>query len=520
MSATQTLSSSSQTGFSVVSQPVRMSCEIVTTEARLRQMAPDWQRLNDGGRRGTIFQQWEWVSAYCRAYGPQITLRVAAVYIEHRLIGILALQQRGESLEFLGTPEADYGDILCEEQYAQSVLSLALETILTPPTPWKRGVLKEITADSLIAKHSPELPPSLRRHLQLLYHCPSPVIDLDGPDRMEVLDALMKQDHLKRYDRKMQRSGVFSCRHLDTKEEAHRHLLHFFDQHICRNAMVGRKSRFQDAAPRAYFEALVDHCDPASTVRFSVIEVDGKPITYHFGFQLNGMFTYYSSSFDVNQADNSPGRALLRNLFLYCENPAIREFDFSIGDESYKFHYANRIKDNLLLNIDPAPTGLQSRIRAALRFTAAEIRRRPAIKKVVKQALDKFTSLFAKPPVVPVEAKHDAVIAPPLGIELISADLADLCRIASELTLLPDADRLLEAKRRLKRGDRAYLGEGNIYWAEKPLDLPKKGQSKKTSLVVEAPSPIPTEFYERWPIEMLGCKPVSISWMKRLHLTA
>jgi CelD/BcsL family acetyltransferase involved in cellulose biosynthesis len=519
MRATEVLTAGSRFQATVIGSQT-MSCEIVTSAEGLRELEPEWRRLNNGGLHGTIFQQWDWVAAYCRAYHGQFAPRVAVVNFEGRVIGILPLQQKGEVLEILGTPEADYGDILCEEGYETEVLSLALQTILTPPFRWKRGVLKEIAAYSLIARHFRALPGSVRKHAQLLYHCPSPVIRLDGEDRGDVIDGLMKQEHLKRYDRKMQRSGVFVFRHLESREEARAHLAHFFDQHICRNAMLGRKSRFQERAARDYFEALIDQCDLESVLRFSVIEVDGKPITYHLGFLLNGMLTYYSSSFDVNQTDNSPGRALLRNLFAYCKDADVREFDFSIGDESYKFHYANQVRDNFVLHLDPHPSRPLHRAGAAGRFVAAEIQRRPGIKKNAKQVLNRIAALVAKPASAAAESKPQTLIDVPLNTEMAPADLGDLARMAAELPLLPDGDRLLEAKRRIKRGDRAFISrdfrnQTVIYWAEKsPEPTKKKGKP-----AVEAPA-IPTEFYECWPAELLGCEKVHLSWMKRWNLSA
>ena len=70
---------------------------------------------------------------------------------------------------------------------------------------------------------------------------------------------------------------------------------------------------------------------------------------YHFGFLLDGKYTWYTPTFDPELSAYSPGEVLLRRLFLSFSSDHVREFDFTIGDEAYKKRYANRINKNYTL---------------------------------------------------------------------------------------------------------------------------------------------------------------------------
>ena len=53
-------------------------------------------------------------------------------------------------------------------------------------------------------------------------------------------------------------------------------------------------------------------------LQFSVVEFDGAPIAFHFGFDYGGCVTWYKPSFEVRYAEHSPGLLLTRQLIEDC----------------------------------------------------------------------------------------------------------------------------------------------------------------------------------------------------------
>jgi CelD/BcsL family acetyltransferase involved in cellulose biosynthesis len=84
-----------------------------------------------------------------------------------------------------------------------------------------------------------------------------------------------------------------------------------------------------------------------------VLELDGRPLAWYFGFQVNGKFLLYQHTFDLDASAYTPGELLLWNLFEYARDHVAREFDFGNGDEPYKNRFANHSRETFSLYIEP-----------------------------------------------------------------------------------------------------------------------------------------------------------------------
>ena len=96
-----------------------MHCEIVTQFERLEEFAPMWQMWAESDPRTEFFQCWSWASAFWTAYGGSMSLFTPVVHQGNKPIGILPLVCSGRTLQFLGAPDSDYNDILCQEDDAE-----------------------------------------------------------------------------------------------------------------------------------------------------------------------------------------------------------------------------------------------------------------------------------------------------------------------------------------------------------------------------------------------------------------
>ncbi len=50
---------------------------------------------------------------------------------------------------------------------------------------------------------------------------------------------------------------------------------------------------------------------------------------------------WYKPTFDISYAKRSPGEVLLKILLEYALEHDVAKFDFTIGDEDYKYRFAN-----------------------------------------------------------------------------------------------------------------------------------------------------------------------------------
>ena len=61
-----------------------------------------------------------------------------------------------------------------------------------------------------------------------------------------------------------------------------------------------------------FYEALAEPLHARGWLQFSVVEFNGAPIAFHFGFDYFDCVTWYKPSFEVRYAEHSPGLLLTR----------------------------------------------------------------------------------------------------------------------------------------------------------------------------------------------------------------
>ena len=326
-------------------------CEVVTDFHRLQELWPQWQRLWESDCRAEIFQTPEFARAWWRAFGRDCSLCTIVVFAGDEVIGILPLIRRGRSLQFLGMPEADYADILCEESRAPEVLALALQALLNSVTGWEECSFEHLSRHSRLVRYFQTLPRQIRTRLRCVRDERQQTIILRN-QRDAVFQSLLGKNHTRRLKNKLSKAGRLQFRHL-SELEAERHLGDFFRHHIRRHAALGRKSLCASSEFCEFVLGLIQELGPTDRIRFGVLELNGQPLAWDFGFQVNGKFLLYQHTFDLDAWHYSPGEVLLWNELRYAKDHVSREFDFGKGDELYKDRFANYSRETFSMFLEP-----------------------------------------------------------------------------------------------------------------------------------------------------------------------
>jgi CelD/BcsL family acetyltransferase involved in cellulose biosynthesis len=385
-----------------------MWCELVTDFSRLEELSTHWTQWMRQDRTASIFQSWEWARAFWKAYGPspgpsghpltggeggRLSLCTLVAHGDKGPVGVLPLMKNGHTIEFLAASESDYNDVVCEKGSATAVLQTVLDFLLRSSLDWRHLILEKIPGHSKVYQSIRSLSPELQKHFQLVFRCSSPAIVVEQ-DR-STLDALIAKEQLARFQKNLRKLGSVSFRHFETREEAREHLSRFFDQHVARWAMANERSRFLQPEARVFYEQLVEEFDPREQLRFGVVELDSKPIAYHFGFQYKGALISYKPAFDVNYWEYCPGDELLRWLLQHVKQCDLSELDFTAGDEPFKYRLANRVRKNYTLYVDRQPGSVANCVRSAVRSMQQVVRQKPALKAALKRRLERMRELEA-----------------------------------------------------------------------------------------------------------------------------
>jgi CelD/BcsL family acetyltransferase involved in cellulose biosynthesis len=324
-------------------------CEVVSDFHRLQELSQDWTRLWQSDPQAEVFQTPEWAFAWWSTFGHDFTLCSLVVFADEQVVGIVPLVKRGGVIQFLGTPEADYADIICEDEWTEQVLAVAFQTLRQSVSDWNECVWQHLSKDSRVMRHYPALP---RQALGTLQCLPSESYQtiLLCEDSRSVLGSLLRKKHTRRRQNKLRKAGQVRFRNVHA-QEGMQYLDEFFDHHVRRHAALGRRSLYAAPDARQFIRTLFTSL--GSVVRFGVLELDGRPLAWHLGFEVNGKFLLYQHTFDLEASRYTPGEVLLWNLFEYAQDHVAREFDFGSGSEPYKNRFANYSRETFSLFIEP-----------------------------------------------------------------------------------------------------------------------------------------------------------------------
>lgn len=327
-----------------------MQVEILTSFDRLQSLELEWDRLWRTRPGGQVFTTFAWLRACWLARGGRQKLYTPVVSAGGKVVGILPLVADDGRLRFAGAPFSDYNDLICAPADAPDVAAAALSALGRVEASWRHCVLENLPEGSSLLSGLERLTPAMRSRLRLLpgQYCPTLLL---GERREAILTEILSKKSLRRHENKMRRLGSLRFHHLEDRVEIRQHLPRFFHQHILRRALAGGRSHFLDPESRLFYEHLIEALDPRRELRFGILELDGRPLAYHLGFEVSGRFTWYKPSFDVDCWDLSPGEVLLKSLFEYVRERSVDEFDFTRGDEAFKDRFANHARQNQTLHV-------------------------------------------------------------------------------------------------------------------------------------------------------------------------
>jgi CelD/BcsL family acetyltransferase involved in cellulose biosynthesis len=395
--------------------------------ASLREVAPLWEALWERTPSRTAFSLPAWSIAWWRAYGEEFELRCIVVRHQGTPVALFPFAlDRERTLRLLPTPDADYGDMVGDPAHAGGALAAALDH-LARAGGWDRVQFINVRQDALLRRALDELPGSWRQRLMMEEGEVAPAAVAEG-DVSAMYSAFVGKKSLRQFTRKLASTlGDLSLVHAGNAAEAREQFGVLLKQHEERSAVAGRRSQFlEDPRQRALFLALIQELDPASTLRLSVLWAGPHPVACHFGFESAGRFIYYKPTFDVDYWELSAGQVLLVKMFEYAQGRALPVFDFSIGDESYKYRFANQVVPTSHYLISRTP--LQARLRRLSRSLRRQLRARPVLHRTL-------TRLLGRSPEVNDTlraARLEAYVVPASGSreEIVPVRLSELARLA------------------------------------------------------------------------------------------
>ena len=334
-------------------RPANVRCVSSFEETGLDEQS--WNALASAGTN-SVFQthQWHhsWWTTYRGRYEPLLvvvsdagsTRGVAPLMVEQTLA-------RGRVVRFIGQGRSDYCDLLAGNDWNTVA---AIVRGLRDNRAWDILDLTNIPKDS----RSVEMLRTICEYqgFRVMVHddfaCPTLLVR--GHESAAL--RLLNKPSLRRRQNYFERTGSLTFRDLSAASDVAAHLDTFFNQHVARWDTTNTPSLFQEPINRSFYRKLTERLDGTNWLLFSLVELDGRPIALHYGFDYNDTLTWYKPSFDPAFASGSPGLVLVRHLLRRALDQARRELDFTIGDEPFKRRFTNFTRQTVSIQVyrDPA----------------------------------------------------------------------------------------------------------------------------------------------------------------------
>ena len=334
-----------------------------------------WNAIVARGHTNSVFQTHQWARSWSSAYGQNRTLLFVVASDAGGVRAVMPLaSDRGTTLgrvvRFIGDGRADYSDVLAPSD--EPGLVEAMVEALLASNHWDSLHLHNIPARSQTSA-------VIRRCCERAGYpvvsdddtvCPTLLIQGHEDEARRILD----KPSLRRRQNYFARAGSLVVRHLTSATEIQPLLDRFFDQHVSRWADSSSPSLFVKEQNREFYRTLTENLAAAPWLLFTSIELDGQPIALHYGFDYDGVVTWYKPSFNPTFAAHSPGLTLLRHLIEYAIAHERRELDFTWGDEPFKARFTNHVRrtvslqvyrDSVRYNLERANRSLRAAVRRA-----------------------------------------------------------------------------------------------------------------------------------------------------------
>jgi CelD/BcsL family acetyltransferase involved in cellulose biosynthesis len=330
-----------------------LAVELIEQRQQIPLSAREWNALVARNETNSVFQTYEWFDAWWQTFGEPHDLFFLLVRKDRAVIGFGAMMLRhsscgGRRLQFVGTGNADYQDFVLPDEKETALRSIC-NFLSSHASRWRSAWFSNIPGHSstlpLLRRAGEES--GLRFVEEAQVRCPALQLEADrgGAER------LLKKYSLKRPLHWFSARGDVRFRNVSSLGEIQTLLPVFFDQHARRWKAVGRPSLFDAGNQRTFYLALAAALHSAGWLLFSVVEFNGQPIAFHFGFDYYGSLTWYKPSFEVQYAEHSPGLLLTRKIIEDGLARSKRELDFTIGDEAFKGRFANVSRFNVTLGV-------------------------------------------------------------------------------------------------------------------------------------------------------------------------
>lgn len=328
--------------------------EAITDDAGLGRLAPEWRALAEACPTATVFQSWEWNSAWWRHYGRTAGRRLCLLAWRDApggpLVGLAPLMTGWwyatplRRLTFLGVGVSDYHDLLALPGREDAV-AVAFYDALRVQRGWQIADLPQLRQASLLRSRPPRPGQGLTWLEAPQEACPF----LPLP---ETWDALLKtfgkktRSNIGYYERAVRKVYEVEVGAVTEPVALDAEMTRLFDLHQRRWNQRWLPGVFGGRRVQAFHRDAARALLSCGALRLFFLRLDGETQACLYCFAFGDRLCYYQGGFEPTLSKWSLGTILTAHAMQTAITEGRAVFDFLRGDEPYKAKWTSQTQVN------------------------------------------------------------------------------------------------------------------------------------------------------------------------------
>ncbi|HEX3091764.1 MAG TPA: GNAT family N-acetyltransferase [Candidatus Angelobacter sp.] len=309
----------------------------------VEQIAGEWRRLCDESGDEEVFYRPEWTQAYLQAFEPKADVIIISAWTGDKMRGILPLVRRrtfvsGFPVATLTIP-ANVHSLrasltVCRGAEGQAALHALWQATKDLPR-WDlidvANVVEGNGLDRLVALARTYGYRTTRKRTSQTLYLPIAASVTSTSDKAAQPPWLTGtrpkfRSHLRRAKRQLEEQGTLELRHHGEADPPA--LKKFYDLEA--SGWKGAEGTALQCDPRTrqFYDSVAQAAARDGYLSLDFLELNGKPIAGHFGFNLRGRYFLAKAGYDEAFRRHGPGQLLVNEILGETPQRGLREFDF------------------------------------------------------------------------------------------------------------------------------------------------------------------------------------------------
>lgn len=326
----------------------RIQIRHIRTLKEFEDIREAWSKLLEKRHPQTAFLTWEWMYAWWKNYGAEKELWLLTAWKEEKLVGgvplmLLHTKRFGfkyRILQSLGKPNTDESDFLSIEESAE-IIRCIVEFIALHRNQWDAIELCELNPESpttfIVIKEIERLKLLTIQKYEAHYH-----IQLSRPwdEYWKTLSKNTRDGIEKRYKQGVKKMDL-QFQYISAADVNWQHFETIFEI----NSKARYPEKYGSTQERAFLADLVNAMQGKGWLEVIFLHMEGKPIAYDYGFNMNGRFEDWRTGYDLSYSTQAAGKILLYLLIKHQFENGYKLFDFLRGAYEYKTQWNPDVRD-------------------------------------------------------------------------------------------------------------------------------------------------------------------------------